>query len=692
MLYIGVLVFAIAIVVQLFKIQLVEGEKWLARADHVATAYRTVQPDRGHVYSADGRLMATSVPEYEVRMDMRSDGLTDELFRENIDSLCWHLSRLFGDRSASAYKADLLDARARNDRYHRIKSKVDHERVQELRRFPLFRLGRFQSGLVIEKRTVRILPFRRLAARSVGYVLRDSSAIGLEGGFNEHLRGVTGRRLERRLVGSVWMPVDDGNGRDPVPGSDIHTTIDINLQDVADAALEAQLVKHGAQYGCVVVMEVETGYIKAISNLSRRGDSTYVEDLNYAVGTATEPGSTYKVAALMVGIEDGLVRITDSVDTENGTKRFHDRTMRDSHEGGYGRITVGRALEVSSNVGISKVVQKAYGSDPERFVKGLRALGLDKPVGVRIPGEAVPVMHGPSDKEWSGVSLPWMSIGYGVTLTPLQTLTFYNAIANNGRCMQPQLVSRITRAGREVEQCGPVVLKERICSSATLADVRHMLEGVVDSGTATNLKSAHFRIAGKTGTAQIAQYNAGYKSKGVSYQASFVGYFPADEPKYSCIVVVNGPTSSVYYGNMVAGPIFTSIADKIYSNRLEMQSEPVLAGYAKRLTPYTYSGHYAELNTVLTTLGVPHTVEGDAEWVVTSAGDSLVTMMPRAIPGDALHLVPNVMGMGLKDAIYLLENSGLTVQVVGRGMVRKQSIQPGQRFHRGTRILIELTT
>ena len=502
MVYVTIVLFAFAIAVKLFTIQIAEGEKWLAKAGTVSTTYRTVQPDRGHIYSEDGRLLATSVPEYEVRMDMMASGLTNELFRDNIDSLSERLAVLFGDRSATEYKRDLTDARHRKERYHLIKRRADHTQVQQLRRFPLFRLGRYKGGLLTEKRTVRVHPFGRLASRSVGYVLRDSTTLGLEGGYDQWLRGVTGRRLERRLTGGVWMPVDNGDGVDPVPGSDIHTTIDINLQDVADAALERQLIKHGAQYGTVVVMEVGTGYIKAISNLTRRNDSTYVEDLNYAVAHATEPGSTFKLASLMVGFEDGTIKPTDTVDTRNGQVRYYNRIMRDSHEGGYGRITVQRAFEVSSNTGISVAVHKAYQQDPKRFVEGLKRMGLHQATGVRIPGEATPTMRSPGEKGWSGVSLPWMSIGYETALTPLQVLSFYNAVANNGRMMRPQFVDHVSRNGKVVERMPPQVINPRICSESTLAIVHRMLRGVVDTGTAVNLRAAHFAIAGKTGTAQ----------------------------------------------------------------------------------------------------------------------------------------------------------------------------------------------
>lgn len=688
--HLGVVLFALAIAVQLFRVQLVEGDQWRAKAEHVSTAWRTVQPERGHLYSADGRLLATSVPEYDVRMDMAAAALTEERFHAHVDSLAWHLADLFGDRTQAEYKRDLLDARKRRERYHLVKRRASHAQVQALRGFPLFRDGRFKSGLITEKRLVRARPFGRLAARTVGYVLRDSTAIGLEGGYDQWLKGRTGRRLERRLAGGIWMPVDDGEGTDPAPGTDIHTTIDVNLQDVADAALERQLRKHGAQYGCVVVMEVATGRIKAISNLTRTADSTYAETMNWAVGEAAEPGSTFKLPALMVAIEEGLIGPDDSVDTRWGTiVHCGKERMVDSHPYPTRKVTVRRAFEASLNTGCSEAVLKAFRKDPKRFVDGLRRMRLHEPTGVMIPGEAVPVLRGPGDKLWSCTSLPWMSIGYEVAITPLQMLTFYNAVANNGRMMQPQLATHATRNGRTVEEFKPTVLNERICSDRTLAIVREMLQGVVDSGTARNLHGTDLRIAGKTGTAQIAR-NGSYKQHGKSYQASFAGYFPADKPLYSCIVVVNGPTMSGYYANVVAGPIFREIADKIYSNRLELQQDRELAQVGGPRTPITMSGHAADLRRATAALGVPFDQQGEGDWLSTEAGDSAVTARPRPIASEASGLVPNVLGMGLRDALYLLENRGFHVRVLGAGMVRRQSIAPGSRAAQGATILIEL--
>lgn len=687
--YAVLLLFAAAIAVKLFTIQLLEGDKWRAKAQHVAVALRSVQSERGHIFSSDDRLLATSVPEYEIRMDLRADGLTDELFRANLDSICWGLANIFDDRTMQDYRRDLISARARGERYHLIKRRCDHEQLKALRELPLFRLGRYTSGLIADKRMVRIRPFGRLAARTVGYLLRDSTAVGLEAGCTQWLQGVSGMRLERRLTGGVWMPVDGGEEQDPVPGSDIYTTIDMNLQDVADAALEDQLRRNGAHHGCVVVMETSTGYIKAISNLTLLADSSYGEVYNYAVGASTEPGSTFKTAALMVAMDDGRVAPSDTVDTHGGEVRFYDRVMRDSHAAGYGRITVQRALEVSSNTGVSQVINNAYAKDPAKFVQGLRDLGFGSTLGIRIPGEGMPVLRGPEDKLWSGTSLPWMSIGYAVSETPMRMLTFYNAIANGGRMVQPQFVRAVSSNGKIIERFAPVTLKEHICSNATLEGIRRMLEGVVDSGTAENLRSAHFRIAGKTGTAQIAAGKAGYKVNGVAYQASFVGYFPANAPRYTCIVVVNSPSKRGVYGNVAAGPVFREIADKIYSNRLKMQTVTALVDTVFR-APVSFGGNRADLLTVMTNLDIPVVVKGGGEWASTQAGDSAVVVGDRKVLPEARGLVPNVEGMGLRDALFILENHGLRVRPSGSGMVKRQSPAPGTRSVNGATVTLEL--
>ena len=686
--YFALLVFAIAIAVRIFTIQLVEADEWLAHAEQVTTAYRDVLPDRGHIYSDDGRLLATSVPEYEIRFDTRAD-IEQAVWDAGIDSLSWHLAQTF-NKTPREYKRDLMDARADKARYHLIQRGVGHETVKRIKQFPIWREGRFKGGLVIEKRTMRIRPFDRLAARSIGYLLKNGKTVGLEAAFDESLKGRTGQRLERRIAGGVWMPLDDEMGIRPESGADVYTTIDVNLQDVADAALQSTLEKHKAQYGTVVVMEVSTGKIKAISNLTRQSDDRYKEDYNWAVGAATEPGSTFKLPAMMVAMEHGGVKLTDLVDTEDGTTKFHDRVMRDSHEGGYGKINMQRAFEVSSNVAISKRIYHAYRSDPSAFVHGLRQLGLADPLGVSIPGEGVPVLWGPGDKNWSGVSLPWLSIGYGVQVTPLQILAFYNGVANGGKLMRPLFVDHLMQGGELLERFEPVVLNERMCSNETLQQVHGLLEAVVDSGTAKNLRTAHFKIAGKTGTAQIAANNR-YRSQGeVSYQASFVGYFPASAPKYSCIVVVSAPSKNVYYGNVVAGPVFKEIADKIYANRIELQNEMVAEEIKGPKSPISLSGSRADLLMVFDDLGLSTSQVGETPWVTTRAGEEDVALLERDLPSELTNKVPNVVGMGLRDAIYILENRGLRVKAQGFGMVKKQSMRVGDLFENGSTIQLEL--
>lgn len=689
--YLSLLAFAVAIAVRMFSIQFAEADHWLAQAEQTTTAYRAVQPDRGHIYSDDGRLLATSVPEYEIRFDTNADGIKKSVWKEGIDSLCWNLHNMFGNKTPREWKLELLNAREDGQRYKLIKRKVSHEQVKQLRSFPIWREGRFKGGLIVEKSTVRVRPFGRLAARTIGYQLKDGKTVGLESAYDEDLKGITGQRLERRLAGGVWMPIDDEMGIRPESGADIHSTIDVNLQDVADAALGRILEEHNAQYGSVVVMEVATGRVKAISNLTRQEDGAYSEDYNWAIGAATEPGSTFKLPVMMVGMERGGVRLTDIVDTENGTTKFYDETMRDSHEGGYGKINMQRAFELSSNVAISKRINKAFKSDPGAFVSGLREFGLADPLGVSIPGEGTPVLWGPGDGDhWSGVSIPWLSIGYGVQITPLQTLAFYNGIANGGKLMRPLFIERVIQGGEVKREFEPVVLNEKMCSQKTLKQVHGMLEAVVDSGTATNLRTAHFKIAGKTGTAQIATNNR-YRNEGeVSYQASFVGYFPASAPKYSCIVVVSAPSKHVYYGNVVAGPVFKEIADKIYANRIELQHDFELAQIDGPTTPISLSGNRADLVRVFSELGLPLGTTAESPYVSTRAGNEHVDMLARDLPSEQTNKVPNVVGMGLRDAIHILENRGLVVKADGFGMVKKQSMRAGDIYQPGSTIQLKL--
>ena len=446
--------------------------------------------------------------------------------------------------------------------------------------------------------------------------------------------------------------------------------------------MERQLKAHGAEYGCVVLMEVKTGEIRAIANLTRTDSGKYAEAFNWAIGSATEPGSTIKLASWMALLEDGYVDLDDKIETGNGKYTFYQNTMYDSHEGGFGEITVEEAFAVSSNIAIAKTVEKYYKSDPQKFINHLYQMRLNQPLGVEISGEATPYIKSANDSTWSGLSLPWISHGYELKLTPLQILTFYNAVANDGKMMKPMFAKSITSYGRPVKTFYPTVLKKEIASAETIKKARKMLERVVTDGTAQNLQNASFSIAGKTGTAQISQGKDGYKRNKTNYQGSFVGYFPADKPLYSCIVVVNAPSRNVYYGNLVAGPIFEEIANKVYSTSLNAQEKLVASrgSDSRPHIPIAKNGKYDDLKVVYEQLGIPYISPENSEWVAISTGKDTANVTPRKF---IQKLVPNVVGMAAEDAIYLLENSGIKVEIEGRGVVKQQSILPGQNIPSG---------
>lgn len=534
------------------------------------------------------------------------------------------------------------------------------------------------------QKSKRSKPFSELASRTIGYD-RPDYHVGLEGAYSEELSGVGGQRLMQKIAGGVWKPLSDGNDIEPKDGNDLVTSIDINIQDVAEHALYTQLSEHGAESGCAVLMEVSTGEIKAIANLKRKEDGSYRETYNFAVGAASEPGSTFKLASIISLLDDGFVDISDSVDTERGKKKFYDRTVKDSHPGKYGKLTIQKAFEVSSNVAISSLIQQHYGADPGKFVGNLRKMGLGDSLGLEIPGEGKPMIKDPSDPTWSGVTLPWMSFGYEVLMTPMQTLALYNAIANDGVMVKPQFIKSISKDGQPIQEFETTVLRKKICSESTLDQVKQLLEGVVEEGTARNLKHADYAIAGKTGTAQIAKGGSYKREK--TYQASFVGYFPAEEPRYSCIVVVNSPSKQFYYGNVVAGPIFKEISDKVYSTQLEMHSELAL-DTSKSTVPTASIAQWNDLNSIYGHLNInAHTRDQDAEWVYAIAESDSVTLKEREF---SQGFVPRVIGMAAADAIYLLENAGLTVELIGSGRIYKQSIIPGTRITNGRTIVIEL--
>lgn len=678
-LYFGVVVIALAIVWKIFTIQYIQGEYWREKAQLLSTDTFLVKANRGNILAGDGSYLAITVPAYDLRMDPLAGAIKDEIWSENIDSLAICLSNTFKDRTVSEYKSRLQKARKDKNRYLLIKSNVSRSQLKQVRAFPIFRLGRYKGGLIEIEKTLRVKPYGNLAARTIGKEEGESQGLGLEIAYDEFLKGEEGLRLMEKLSGGTWRPVDHENTIDPVDGYDIITTIDPKLQDVAESELERQLAMHGAGHGCVVLMEVKTGDIKAIANLKKNDDGNYYESYNYAIGECVDPGSTMKLATMLSLVEDGYVDTSDLVETGNGVISLYGHTLKDSHHGGYGTVTIKRAFEVSSNVGMAKLVLKYYNNDAQKFVDHLKKFHLNQKLGIEIPGEGEPLVRNKGDKGWSGLSLPMMAIGYEVLVSPMQILTLYNAVANNGKMMKPRFVTEIRNRTQVVKKNEPVVLEENIASDKTIRICQSLLEGVVLNGTAKNLRNPVYRIAGKTGTAQIANNNLGYHSAGTTtYRASFCGYFPADNPKYTCIVVVNAPSNSVYTGNIVAGPIFKAVADKVYTYAFDI-NQKYYEQERRTMTarvPYCKKGYADDLLYTLNAIGVNmNGEENSGTWINTTAGSQDVSVKTIAVNRQ---LMPDVRGMGARDAMYVLEKAGIrNITVTGKGTVREQSVAPG---------------
>lgn len=686
--YAAIALFGIAIVVQIVRLQFFEGKQWRTLADSLSTEYMNVDAVRGNIYASDGSLLATSLPEYEIRVDVNASSITDEIFYDKVDSLAYKLSNLFHDYPPREYARKFKKARHSGERYFLVKRNVSFSELKKMKTFPLFNLGRYKGGFIVVQKNKRVKPFKYLASRTIGYKVDGVQPVGLEGAYDELLGGQRGKRLMQRIAGGVWMPINDDDEIAPKDGSDVISTIDINIQDVAQNALLKQLQDNNADHGCVALMEVETGEIKAIANFTRTSEGVYEENYNYAVGESTEPGSTFKLASLISAFEDGYISLDDTVDTQDGKIKFYDHWLRDAHEGGSGIVTIQKAFEISSNVGIAKTIVKHYRDNPEKFIRNLHDMHLNEPIGLQIPGEGMPRIKTPDDKDWSGISLPQMSIGYEIKLTPLQILTFYNAIANNGKMIAPIFVKEIQSMGKKEKEFSTKVIDNKICSDATLAKVHKMLEGVVNHGTAVNLSTAIYSIAGKTGTAQIADRTRGYKQGKMTYQASFCGYFPANKPKYSMIVVVNAPSSVVYTGNYVAGPIFREIADKVYASSTNMHKDisEELSSMINDV-PVAKAGSLSLTKKVYNKIGISSQTHSNAEWMTAMKNDNSVALVQREVIDG---LVPNVVGMGMEDALYLLENSGLQAVAKGSGKVVHQSLGVGTRAIKGQTVYIEL--
>ena len=649
-------VFALMVVYNLTKIQFVNGDSYRALAEKRTLKDVVIPANRGNVYSLNGNLLATSVPKYDIRIALVTS--TTQNFEMFLGGLCDSLSN-FNKSSKSELQKQLRKARENKNRYFLLASNLDYSDYLRFRSFPLLKLGSFRGGLIVEQKTKRDYPLGGIAQRSIGYERMDTQGyitrVGIDGAFGEkYLRGVNGKRLKQSIGKGQWKPIDDFNQTEPKDGYDVYTTIDVNIQDIAHHALLEQLEIYKADHGSVVVMETKTGEIRAISNLGRNLEGNYYERLNYAIGESHEPGSTFKLMALAVALEDQKIDTTSIVDTKDGVLSFYGNKVRDSKKGGYGKISVAEAFEVSSNTGVVSAVYEAYKKNPSLFVDGLYRMNLRDSLGLALVGEGKSIIPDPRIKNnrWSGIALQWMAYGYGVSFTPLQTLTFYNAIANDGKMVKPRFLKEVKAIDQSVEVFETEVINAQICKPATIKKLQALLKNVVEKphGTAHGLYSENFSMAGKTGTCQ-----KNYSSKDqLNYISTFSGYFPADSPKYSCIVVIHEPDKNVgYYGADVSGPVFKKIAQKIYTDAPSMDFID----------------------------NINHTSEA-----VQNQFQAYFKLAQAAT-----NIMPDLKGMPAMDAIAILENMGLKVTTIGDGIVEKQSLVSGQKVKPNTNIVLELS-
>jgi cell division protein FtsI (penicillin-binding protein 3) len=664
------------------RITIVEGDQWRAMGDSLYLKYQPVIADRGDILAADGSLMTTSLPYFDLHVDFKADGLREDIFKANVDSLAYYLASYVNTGVSKAQMRDwLIQKRRTGDRYALLARNVSIRDLERIKTFPIFRLGKNKGGLIVERQHKRVKPYKLLASRTLGLDRENAQIIGRE----------EGQRLMQRVTGGAWIPVTDLTELEGVRGADIVTTIDPRIQDIAEYALLEGLEYSQADKGTAIVMEVETGKILAIANLGGTPSTGYDENYNYAVGYSAEPGSTFKLASVMALLEDKAADLESPVNLEGGKGKFFDRIMKDSKPHDIYESTMRVAFEESSNVGIARLVQNYYGRDGRagQFIKRIRQFHLHEPTGIELDGEGAPLVKDPSKKEdrWSGTTLPWMSTGYECQMTPLQMLRFYNAVANGGKMMKPYIVSEITRDGRTVKKFRPQVVDSEIASDETIRKARIMLMGVVEDGTAEDYKPEHYMFAGKTGTARTDYFDPTSPRK--QYTASFAGYFPADKPKYSCIVVVYDPVHGGYYGSVQALPIFRKIADRclgidrellasaVYNDSIVYPDNMTLAGWSEK----------DELNEIVDELSIDANVEGQGDWARLAGGKEIEMEVKNVLDKN---LIPELYGMGIRDAVYLLENRGMHVSYSGVGRVRKQSVQKGQPIVKGRNIHLTL--
>ena len=686
--FIGIALLSLFVLGKAFYIQRVQGAYWKGLSDSLHQKFIELDAERGTIYSEDSSMLSTSIPYFSIYIDFGADGLREKngkRFKDNIDSLSGCLASLFGDQSAFAYKKDLQQGYRTTDRYYLLQSNISFEQYKKLRTFPLVRQGRNKSGFIAEVNNKRLNPFGLLANRTIGLARANAQNVGLERTYDTLLKGESGKRLVRYIAGGTYVPVE-GYEIESENGKDIVTTLDVNIQDIAENALLKEMTENEAEHGTCIVMEVATGKIKAIANLGRQSDGTYWEDLNYAI-RASEPGSTFKLATMLSLLEDKGVKLTDNVNLEGGVWKISGRTVYDSEKHGETNVTVKHAFELSSNVGMAKLATSHYSGNPNAFVERLKKLKLDQLTGVGLAGETSPIIKNPKSRTWSATTLPWMAFGYEVLVSPLQTLTLYNAIANDGRMMRPYLVNTIQESGITVKENQPTTVIDKVCSEGTLRQLKECLEGVCkdQGGTAATLfKNSFYKVAGKTGTALVANGSRGYADH--IYQSSFAGYFPADHPKYSCIVVIkNKPFAKVFYGAKVAGPVFKELADKLMSETSDPMEAPILK---KDSAQFYYAGSTRDMKQVINTIGLAYKDSAvKSEWSHLYATNDQAVLNRNMI---SRQTIPDVKGMGLKDALYLLESMDLRVSAKGRGKVKTQSMEPGTALQKNETITLQL--
>ncbi len=685
----------LAIFIKIFKVQFVEGKEWREFEKKQVKENVEVPPNRGNIFSTDGQLMASTVPVYSLYMDFQA--VKPDTFLAYVNQLSNKLSEKIGDKSPSEYRRHLMKGYQKKSREYLIsKKRVTHTELREIQKFPFFKKGRYQSGLYEKKYFRREKPFGTLASRTIGDIYGEFSKggkNGLELYYDSLMRGTPGLCIRRKVAGRYISVVT----QEPVDGIDLVTTIDVRYQDVVETALSNELAKINAKSGSAVLMEVSTGQIKAISNLAVRDSGNYVESENYAFSDQSEPGSTFKTFSMMVTLEDKLVNPDDSIDTGNGVRMMYGKVMKDhnAHKGGYHKISAAQTIWFSSNVGISGIVDRAYRSNPSKFVDGLYRIGINKPMQLEIPGAGKPTIPHPKSKSryWAKTDLPWMSIGYVTKMPPIYTLTYYNGIANNGQVVKPYLVKALTRNGEIVKEFAPTVINPKMCSDETLAKIHNMLDSVVRSvrGTGKPVNSKFVPVAGKTGTAQISKGSKGYKEGGTSYQVSFCGFFPSDNPKYSCIVVIRQPGVGIASGGQMAGKVFREIAESVCSreNRLNPAAITDSTVIEKQKIPLFKSGNAKFTDKLLKEYKIASDFPsiGQSEWIKPAIKDSFISFKQNEV---RKKLVPDVIDMGARDAVYLLEEVGLKVLLTGRGKVVSQSLKPGTIYNKGQSVTLIL--